>query len=106
MSTIVYEWNKASRKCVDPFPNDKFSTLPNSKSFQTTIFKFDENEKKFSKRVENTVGKGEIALYEHFSFPHSVFKYLVLQTRKNQGLLGKELIFWQKHGTVILTGNK
>ena len=27
-------------------------------------FKFDENGRKFSKRVENTVGKGEIAHYE------------------------------------------
>ena len=29
-------------------------------------FKFDENSRKFSKRVENTVGQGEIALYEQF----------------------------------------
>ena len=29
-------------------------------------FKFDENSRKFSKRVENTVGKGEIARYEQF----------------------------------------
>ena len=28
------------------------------------------------KRVENTVGKGEIARYEHFSFFHSVLKEL------------------------------
>ena len=29
-------------------------------------FKFNENGIKFSKRVENTVGKGEIARYEQF----------------------------------------
>ena len=29
-------------------------------------FKFDENGKKISKRVENTVEKGEIARYEQF----------------------------------------
>ena len=29
-------------------------------------FKFDENGRKFFKRVENTVGRGEIALYEQF----------------------------------------
>ena len=29
-------------------------------------FKFDENNRKFSKQVENTVGKGEIACYEQF----------------------------------------
>ena len=39
---------------VNPFPNDKFSTLP--------IFKFDENGRKFSKRVEKSVGKVENAL--------------------------------------------
>ena len=29
-------------------------------------FKFDENSRKFSKQVENTAGKGEIARYEQF----------------------------------------
>ena len=29
-------------------------------------FKFDENSRKFSKQVENTVGKEEIARYEQF----------------------------------------
>ena len=29
-------------------------------------FKFDENGRKFTKQVENTVGKGEIARYEQF----------------------------------------
>ena len=34
--------------------------------------------------------KGEIARYEHFFlFLHSVFKRLVKQIRKNQGLFGK-----------------
>ena len=52
------------------------------KEFADDNFKFDENEKKLSKQVENTVEKGEIARY-------SVFKRLVLKTCKNQGLLGK-----------------
>ena len=34
------------------------------------------------------MGKGEIARYE---FSHSVFKSLLLQTRKNQGLFWKRL---------------
>ena len=52
---------------------------------------------KSSKWVENTVRKGEIARYgaiPHFltfSFSHSVFRTLVLQIRKNQGLFGKGL---------------
>ena len=33
-----------------------------------TIFEFDKNGRKFYKRVENTVEKGEIAHYEQFLF--------------------------------------
>ena len=54
--------------------------------------KFDENGRKFSKQVENTMGKGEIAPNEHFSFFQVVFKSLELQTRKNQGFFGKGLM--------------
>ena len=36
-------------------------------------FKFDENSKKFSKPVENTMGKGEIARYEQFLLYTQVF---------------------------------
>ena len=36
------------------------------KDFADNNFKFDENGSKLSKRVENTVGKGEIACYEQF----------------------------------------
>ena len=34
--------------------------------FADDNFKFDENGRKFSKRVENIVGKAEIARYEQF----------------------------------------
>ena len=36
------------------------------KEFADDNFKCDENGRKFSKWVENTVGKGEIARYEQF----------------------------------------
>ena len=36
------------------------------KKFAEDNFKFDENGRKLSKWVENTVGKGEIARYEQF----------------------------------------
>ena len=42
-------------------------------------FKFDENGKKFSRRVENTTS--------NFSFSHIVFKRLVQLTRKKPGLV-------------------
>ena len=37
-----------------------------TKDFADDYSKFDENGRKFSKRVENTMGKGEIARYEQF----------------------------------------
>ena len=36
------------------------------KEFADDNFKFDENGRKLSKQVENTVGKGEIARYQQF----------------------------------------
>ena len=45
--------------------------------------KFGERGAKLLKRVENTVGKGEIA--------RSVFKRLEMQTRKNQGLFSESV---------------
>ena len=60
-------------------------------SFTNNNCKFDENGGKFSKRVEITVGKGAIASHKQFSFSHCVYKRLVPQTRKNQGLFGKGL---------------
>ena len=69
------------------------------KEFADDNLKFDENEGKFSKRVENTVAKGEIAHYEQFLFFHSVFKRLVLQTRKNQGGL-----VWEQSNDTTLSG--
>ena len=36
------------------------------KEFADNIFKFEENGRKLSKWVENTVGKGEIACYKQF----------------------------------------
>ena len=44
------------------------------KEFADDNFRFDENDREFSKRVENPVGKG-----------------IVLQTRINTGLFGKGL---------------
>ena len=52
---------------VNPFPNDKFLTLPNLE-FADDNFRFGENGREFSKWVENIVEKGEIACYEQFLF--------------------------------------
>ena len=54
------------------------------KEFADDNFKFDENGRKLFKRVENTVGKGEIARY-------SVFKRFVSQGRQKVSLCGNGL---------------
>ena len=73
------------------FPNDKFYTLPNSKSLQTTILNFMKMAVNSFKGYKNTAGKGEIARYEQFlRFPQCFQKGPVLEKRKkNQGLFGK-----------------
>ena len=43
-------------------------------------------------RVENIVGKGEIAGTSNFSFSHNVFKRLLSQTHQKVSLCGNGLI--------------
>ena len=60
--------------------------------FTDDNFILDENGRQFFKWVENTVGKKvKLLVTSNSSFFHSVFKRLVLQTCKNQGLFGKGL---------------
>ena len=50
----------------NPLPDDKILDRLKLKQSADDNFKFDENSRKFSKRVKNTVGKGEIARYKQF----------------------------------------
>ena len=61
------------------------------KEFADDNFKCNENGSKFSKKVQNILGKQKLLVTSNFSFSHSVLKSLVLQTRKNQSLLWKGL---------------
>ena len=64
------------------------------KEFADDKFKFDEYDRKFFKRVENTVGKGEIARCKLFLLFSQWFQKTcsrLLQSRKNKGLFGNEL---------------
>ena len=51
---------------INPLPNDKILDSSKLKEFADVNFNFDENGRKFSIWVENTVGKGEIAHYQQF----------------------------------------
>ena len=70
-------------KAFNPLPDDKILDKSNLKQSADDNFKFDENSRKFSKRVENTVGKGEIARYEQFLlFPQCFQKACFLGASK------------------------
>ena len=51
---------------LNSLPDDKFLDSSKLKEFADDNFKFDKSGRKLSKRVENNVGKGEIARYEQF----------------------------------------
>ena len=53
-------------KFFQSFPKKQIFYSSKLKEFADDNFKFDENVRKFSKGVENTAGKGEIAHYEQF----------------------------------------
>ena len=62
---------------VNPFP----TTHSKLKEFADDYFKFDENGRKVSKWVENTVGKEEIAYYKQFLlFPQCFEKTCIADT--------------------------
>ena len=59
--------------------------------------KFDENGRDFSKRVENTLGKGKIARYERFLlFPQCLEKTCRADTQK-QGLVWERVFAFVRH---------
>ena len=57
--------------------------------FEDYSFKFDEDGRKFFKWVENTVGKGEIALNEQSPFPTVFSKDLYCRHVKTRACMGK-----------------
>ena len=64
-------------------PDNKILDRSKLKEIEDDIFKFDENSTKFSKRVENTVGKGEIARSEQLLlFPQCFLKACFLEASK------------------------
>ena len=61
------------------------------KEFADDNFKFDENGRKFSERVENTVQKAETAHYEQFSsFPTEFSKDLYFRHVKTRACLEQD----------------
>ena len=71
------------------FPKRQILDSFKLKEFADDNFKFDVNGRKFSKRVENTVGKGEIARHEQFLlFSRCFQKTCIVDTGKTRACLG------------------
>ena len=69
---------------------DKFMTFSKLNEFAGDNFRFDEYGRKFSKWVENTVGKGEIARNEQFLLFHTAFSKTLYCIQVNtRACLGK-----------------
>ena len=57
-----------------PFPKRQILDSSKLKEFVDDNFELNENGRKFSKLVENTVEKEKLLVTSNFSFSHSVFK--------------------------------
>ena len=62
---------------VNPFPHDKILYQTKLKAFADERLNVTKKIISVFDRVENTVGKGEIACTSNFSFSHNVFKMLL-----------------------------
>ena len=84
-------FHQTNHHLIQPFPKRQILDSSKLKGFADDNFKLNENGRKFSKRVENTVGKKEkLLVTSNFSFSHIVFKRLVLQAhRKKHGFFGR-----------------
>ena len=61
--------------CPKPITRQQILDSSKLKEFADDNFKFDKNERKLPKQVENTVGRGEIAPYEQLLlFPQCFLK--------------------------------
>ena len=82
MNCTRFKRARAVSKC-DLVPKRQILDSSKLKEFADDNFKFDKNGRKLSKRVENTVGKGEIACYEQFLlFPQCFQKACFLGASK------------------------
>ena len=75
-----------SHNVFNPLPDNRILDWSKLKQFADNNFKFEENSRKFSKWVENTVGKGEITCYEQFLLFPQCFKRLAYQGRQKVSL--------------------
>ena len=75
---ILLSLRYANCDLFNSLQNDKILDWSKLKGFADDKLNVTEKSKFVLQRVENIVGKGENAGYQHFSFSHNVFKMLFL----------------------------
>ena len=89
LTTLIDLCLKKTRAVTKPITRRQTLDSSELKDFADNNFKFDENGRKLSKPVENTVGKGEIARYEQFLlFPQCFSKGLFPRGVKRRHCVG------------------
>ena len=78
-------------RCINPFPHVKILDQSKLKAFADDELNVAKMIISVFDRVENIVGKGEIACTSNFSFSHNVFKKLLSQAHQKVSLCGNGL---------------
>ena len=66
--------------CINPLPNNTILPLTKLKAFADNNFYFAKMVQFFFERIENIIGKGKNAVYQHFPFVQSYFWKVSLKT--------------------------
>ena len=78
-------------RVINSFPNDNFRLCQTQKSLQTTISNLMKIAESSPHRWKTLWEKEKLLIMSNFFFSHSVFKRLLLQTRKTQASFVKGL---------------
>ena len=85
---MLWVWsNSWQAQNINPFPNDKFQTLPNSKSLQTTISNLMKMAESFPNRSKTMWEKEVLLVKSNFPFPTLFSKDLYRRCMKNRFVL-------------------
>ena len=89
--SLLYSRLGKPSNCLNPFPHHKVLEQTKLKAFADDKFNVTKMIISVFDRVENIVGKGEIASTSDFSFSHNVFKRLLSQKYQKVSLCGNGL---------------
>ena len=86
---------------LNPLPDDKILDQTKLKAFADDKLNVTKIIISVFDRIENIVGKGEIACTSNFSFSHNVFKRSLSQTRHKVSLCGEWVKKWLVFGITL-----